>query len=92
MAAEHLQLNDFVHAARPATLRVLYGRDGWFAKDGDVTLQRPDGSNHFADLPELLGVLASVGIRRCVVEWDGLEPRLDVGRDQAPGLEGYFNA
>lgn len=92
MPTQNLQLKAFVQAAEPDTLRVLNGDGGWFAKSGEVTLQRPNGSKYFADLTHLLGVLASVGIRCCVIEWDGLEPQLDAGGTAALAPGEYFSA
>lgn len=87
---QHLQLKAFVHAADPDTLRIYNGDGGWFARSGEVTLQRPDGSTFFPDLTHLLGVLASVGIRCCVIEWGGLEPQLDAGGPAAFGGSDTF--
>lgn len=92
MPTQHLQLKAFVRAAEPDTMRIIKGDGGWFARSGEVTLQCADGSKYFPDLTHLLGVLASVGIRCCVIEWDGLEPQLDAGGPAALDAGEYFSA
>lgn len=92
MSIQHLHLKDFVQAAEPDSLRIYNGDGGWFARSGEVILQRPDGSKYFPDLTHLLGVLASVGIRCCTIEWDGLEPQLDAGGATALDARAFFNA
>jgi len=82
MAKRQLELLAFVDAAEPTKLRIFNGDEGWFARSGDVTLSRPGGTIYFAELTHLLGVLASVGIRCCVIEWDGLDPMRDEGVGQ----------
>lgn len=75
MSKQSLELEAFVRAASPDTLRILHCDGAWSARSGPNVLLRPDGSTRFTDLVELLGVLASVGIRCTVIEWDGLEAR-----------------
>jgi hypothetical protein len=91
MATRNLELKSFVHSAEPASLRIFNGDAGWYAQSGNVRLSRPDGSIYFADLTHLLAVLASVGIRACAIEWDGLDPMSDDGsqpRLAEPGVLG----
>lgn len=75
---KYLKLKAFVQAAEPDTLRIFNGDGGWYAQSGEAILQRGDGTKYFGDLTHLLGVLASVGIRSCRIEWDGLDPKPDV--------------
>ena len=65
MSKQTLKLKAFVQAADPNTLRIFNGDGGWFARGGEVTLPHVDGSKYFAYSTQLLGVLASVGIRCC---------------------------
>lgn len=79
MADQLLKLKDFVRQAEPDQLRVLHRQAAWCVRSGALVLQRVDGSTAFETLEELLGVLASVGIRYSVIEWDGLAPQQDRG-------------
>lgn len=90
--AQHLKLDAFVHAADPERLRILHRDGGWLARSGEVTLERTDGSMFFADVTQLLGVLAGVGIRCCTIEWDGLQPQLDAGSSGPDVTTDHFNA
>lgn len=47
----------------------------WEARCAAGILENSDGGTTFSSLPDLLSVLAGVGIRRCDVEWDGLPAR-----------------
>lgn len=47
----------------------------WEAQCAAGILENPGGGTKFSSLPDLLSVLAGVGIRRCDVEWDGLPAR-----------------
>lgn len=75
-----LTLTTFVEAASPETLRVIHRNTAWWVRSGDLVLQRPCGSTAFSSIDEVLQVLAGVGIRSAVVEWDGVTPRVDKGR------------
>lgn len=60
-------------AANPDTLRILHGEKGWSVSSGETVLMRPNGSTAFDTPQQAFRVLASVGIRCAVVEWDGLD-------------------
>lgn len=60
-------------AVSPDMLRILHGERGWSVRSGDVVLMRPNGSTSFDTPQQAFRVLAGVGIRCAVVEWDGLD-------------------
>lgn len=73
MTIKALPILEFVLAASPDRLRIVFSDELlWEARSGDVTLAKPDGVVGFGNLPGLLSVLAGVGIRACIIEWDGL--------------------
>lgn len=75
-----LTLAAFVQVASPDTLRIIHRDTAWWVRSGDVVLQRPCGSTAFSSISEVFEVLAGVGIRCAVVEWDGVISRSDKGR------------
>lgn len=70
-----LLLNAFVeleaqNAERP---RITHGESGWSVAGADCVLMRPDGSTSFDTPQQAFRVLAGVGIRSAIIEWDGLD-------------------
>jgi len=68
-----LLLKAFVQAADPDTLRILHLESGWSVTSDDALLMRPNGRSSFDTPEQALRVLAGVGIRCAVIEWDGLD-------------------
>lgn len=70
-----LLLNTFVQAeaVNPDMLRITHGEHGWTVASGDTVLMRPSGSTSFETPQQAFRVLAGVGIRCAVIEWDGLD-------------------
>jgi hypothetical protein len=68
------QLNpkQFIEAASPETLKILYVDGRWQVRSKDAVLLNHDGSTSHSKLEPVLSFLAGFGIRRCDVEWDGL--------------------
>lgn len=82
-----LKLDEFLREASPELLRILHSESGWWVRSGKAVLLRPTGSIFFTSLPGLLAILAGAGIRCATVEWDGVEPSVDVlsvGETHAP--------
>lgn len=50
---------------------IYHTRGKWIAKVMQGQLTRPDGTDEYDSLEELLSDLASVGIRKIQIEWDG---------------------
>lgn len=73
-----LTLKEFldVYIGEPYTESVVYhiGGGEWSARASHGHLTKPDGSDSYSNLPELLADLASVGIRCIRIEWNGLPP------------------
>lgn len=68
-----LTLQEFVSQASPGDCRIFHVGDGlWEVRCQAGVLVQPNGKTGFDDLTYLLSVLASVGIRCTVIEWDGL--------------------
>jgi hypothetical protein len=80
MADVLLSLHDFVRAFEPEMLRILHRDTAWWVRSGKHVLRRPCGSTAFSSVEEAMGVLAGVGIRCALVEWDGMRPIEDRGR------------
>lgn len=59
----------------PEQDRIYYRQSLWEAHCKAGVLAMPSGEIGFQNLPDLLSVLAGVGIRRIDVEWDGLPAR-----------------
>lgn len=55
--------------------RIYYRQLLWEAHCKAGVLAMPTGQIGFQNLPDLLSILAGVGIRRIDVEWDGLPER-----------------
>lgn len=71
-----LTLQEFVSQASPDDCRIFHVGDGrWEVRCQAGVLAPPNGKTGFDDLIHLLSVLASVGIRCTVIEWDGLPTR-----------------
>ena len=54
--------------------RITHGDSGWSVSGTDCVLMRPDGRTTFDTPQQAFRVLAGVGIRSAVIEWDGLAP------------------
>ena len=54
--------------------RITHGDSGWSVSGTDCVLMRPDGRTTFDTPQQAFRVLAGVGIRSAVIEWDGLPP------------------
>lgn len=70
-----LTLNQFVEAfpSNYAESAIFLASGGkWIAKVMHGQLTKPDGSDEYDSLDGLLADLASVGIRKIQIEWDGL--------------------
>lgn len=52
--------------------RITHGENGWSVAGLDCVLVRPDGRTSFDTPQQAFRVLAGVGIRSAVIEWDGL--------------------
>lgn len=80
-AQKKLLLNQFLDAYLQSKsdncIRVLHLECGWTVACGDAVLDtvlmRPCGSTVFDTPEQALRVLAGVGVRRAVIEWDGLD-------------------
>lgn len=68
MADQPLKLKDFVRQAEPDQLRMLPMQSSWGVRSGDRVLRSVEGSTAYETHEELLGVLASVGIRYSDIE------------------------
>ena len=71
-----LLLKAFVELAAQSTdrPRITHGDSGWSVSGTDCVLMRPDGRTTFDTPQQAFRVLAGVGIRSAVIEWDGLAP------------------
>ncbi|MCD5327875.1 hypothetical protein ACFFU8_09425 [Chromobacterium piscinae] len=70
---KQLTLKEFVSEASPDDCRIFHvGHGQWEVRCQAGVLVQPNGKTRFNDLTYLLSVLASVGIRCTVIEWDGL--------------------
>lgn len=69
-----LTLKQFVEAFPENYDRsAVYYADGkWIARVMHGQLTKPDGTDEYDSVEELLRDLASVGIRKIEIEWDGL--------------------
>lgn len=68
-----LTLQEFVSQASPDDCRIYHVGNGlWDVRCKAGVLVQPSGKTGFNDLTGLLSILASVGIRCTVIEWDGL--------------------
>lgn len=81
---QRLPLSEFIRSATPDDLTIIRADDHWEAHCRAGVLENELGSTGFADLVHLLAVLASVGIRRCPVEWDGLPATVPVATGPVP--------
>ena len=54
--------------------RITHGDSGWSVSGTDCVLMRPDGRTTFDTPQQAFRVLAGVGIRSAVIDWDGLAP------------------
>lgn len=65
-----------VYVDAEATESGVYHTGGgqWCARALHGQLTKPDGTDTYGHLPDLLADLASVGIRCIRIEWDGLPP------------------
>lgn len=53
--------------------RINHGESGWTVSGTDCVLMRPDGRTSFETPQQAFRVLAGVGIRSAIIEWDGLD-------------------
>lgn len=67
-----LNVNQFAEEASSNDCAIVLVDGLWQARCTDGVLCKPDGDCDFSNLPGLMSILAGVGIRRCVIEWDGL--------------------
>ncbi|WP_304350841.1 hypothetical protein [Comamonas testosteroni] len=70
-----LLLKAFVEQEADNTDRPLitHGESGWSVAGTDCVLMRPDGRTSFDTPQQAFRVLAGVGIRSAIIEWDGLD-------------------
>lgn len=54
-------------------IRITHGEKGWSVAGTNCVLLRPDGRTSFDTPLQAFRVLAGVGIRSAVIEWDGLD-------------------
>ncbi len=53
--------------------RITHDENGWSVAGTDCVLMRPDGRTSFDTPQQAFRVLAGVGIRSAIIEWDGLD-------------------
>ena len=53
--------------------RITHCEKGWSVTGTDCVLMRPDGRTSFDTPQQAFRVLAAVGIRSAILEWDGLD-------------------
>lgn len=70
-----LLLKEFVELEARSTERPLItlGESGWSVAGTNCVLMRPDGRTCFDTPQQAFQVLAGVGIRSAIIEWDGLD-------------------
>ena len=90
MSLQPLMLKEFVQAATPDTLHIVYNEGYWEARCHHAVLTKPSGSIEFSNLPELLSDLAGVGIRCSKIEWDGLPDLTYYPRDSAEVVNAHI--
>ncbi len=70
-----LLLNAFVELDAQSSdwPRITHGENGWSVAGTNCVLMRPDGRTSFDTPQQAFRVLAGVGIRSAIIEWDGLD-------------------
>lgn len=66
-------LHEFIAAANSDDLRIRHEAAGWVVRCGDAVLLRPSETTAFDTPLQAFRVLAGVGIRCALIEWDGLD-------------------
>lgn len=74
-APKKLLLNAFAALEAQSTERpmISLGENGWSVTGPDCVLMRPGGCTSFDTPLQAFRVLAGVGIRSAIIEWDGLD-------------------
>ena len=68
-----LKLFAELEAQSPDRPLITHGENGWRVTGTDCVLMRPDGRTNFDTPQQAFRVLAGVGIRSAIIEWDGLD-------------------
>ena len=74
-STKKLLLKAFVELEAQSTERprITHCEKGWSVTGTDCVLMRPDGRTSFDTPQQAFRVLAGVGIRSAIIEWDGLD-------------------